>query len=126
MPFIRLARLLCLLPVLLLVPSTGCYHYHVMSPAFDPATEPQHKTVHSLAWGLANTPGDVFATNCEPSNALDQVSVSSNLGYSLLTAVSLGFWAPLRVEWRCAKPSQEEGVIGPEAALSPEVDHARR
>jgi hypothetical protein len=112
--------------LLLLVSGTGCYHYHVLSPEFDPATEPQRKTVHSLAWGLANKPGNVFATNCEASDALDQVSVTSNFGYSFITAVTLGFWAPLQVEWRCAKPPQEEGFIGLEDAVSGEVDHARR
>ncbi len=112
--------------LLVLVSGTGCYHYHVLSPEFDPATEPQQKTVHSLAWGLANKPGNVFAANCEDSDALDQVSVTSNFGYSVITAVTLGFWAPLQVEWRCAKPPQEEGFIGLEDAVSEEVDDARR
>jgi hypothetical protein len=99
---------------LLLLGGTGCYHYHVAAPGFDPATEPQRQVVHSLAWGLVNKPQTALARNCANSNALDQVKVSSNLGYTLLTVVTLGFWSPVQVEWKCAKRNEDgnTGVIG--------------
>jgi hypothetical protein len=98
-------RLLCACALL-----AGCYHYHVVAPAFDPATEPQHRTVHAIAWGLVNHPALTRAADCQ-SNALDEVHVRNNLGYTLLTVVTLGFWAPMEVEWRCSKPQGEGGVI---------------
>jgi hypothetical protein len=88
--------------------STGCYHYYVAAPRSDPATEPQRRTVHSLAWGLVSRPVLTSATNCAPSNALDDVRVNHNLGYTLLTVATLGFWAPMQVEWRCAKQQQPD------------------
>jgi hypothetical protein len=92
--------------------SAGCYHYRVTAPDPTPATEPQRKTVHSLAWGLLSQPQSVRTLECEPSNALDEVRVTSNFGYTVLTALTLGFWSPLQVEWRCAKQQEEEDIIG--------------
>lgn len=106
----RLQRAVSVL--LLLVFCTGCYHYYVAAPEFDPATEPQRRVIHSLAWGLANNPKAVLAQNCKSSNALDQVRISSNLGYALLTVLTLGFWSPVEVEWRCAKHQEKPDVIG--------------
>ena len=100
--------------LLLLVFSGGCYHYYVAAPQVDPATEwkpPSRKVVHSLAWGLANKPHTAVARGCEDSNALDQVKVSSNLGYTLITVLTLGFWSPVEVEWRCSKePGSTERI----------------
>ncbi|MBN1209751.1 MAG: hypothetical protein JXB05_33185 [Myxococcaceae bacterium] len=108
---------------LFLVLNAGCYHYRVTVPEPTPATEPQRKTVHSLAWGLVNNPQSVSAFTCEPSNALDEVRVSSHFGYTLITTLTLGFWAPLQVEWRCAKQHEEEGIIGLQAPAPQEAPH---
>jgi hypothetical protein len=94
---------------LCILASAGCYHTRVLAPHPDPATEYQSRTVNTLAWGLYK--GDVQANDCSGSNALDEVRVSSNLGYNLVTTITLGFWQPLKVEWRCSKPHEEPGVI---------------
>ena len=91
--------------------AAGCYHYHVVAPESDPATEPQRRTVHAIAWGLVAKPPVTRAADCAPSNALDGVHVKHNLGYTLITVLTLGFWAPMEVEWRCAKEPGEGGVI---------------
>ncbi|HXU82791.1 MAG TPA: hypothetical protein VN914_15430, partial [Polyangia bacterium] len=75
-----------------------------------PATEPQRRTVHAIAWGLVAKPVFVAATNCAATNALDDVRVNHNLGYTLITVATLGFWAPMQVEWRCAKPPQPDST----------------
>lgn len=87
----------------------GCYHSRVLPPQPNPATEYEKRTVHALAWGLVQQ--NTFAEDCR-SNALDEVRISSNLGYSILTVVTLGFWMPLEVEWRCAKNPVDEGEFG--------------
>ena len=98
---------------LLLLGGTGCYHYHVAAPNFDPAAEGRG-AVNTFAWGLINKPQTALAHNCANSSALDQVKVSSNLGYTLLTVVTLGFWSRVDVEWKCAKRNEDDnqGVIG--------------
>ncbi len=87
--------------ILLAVVMQGCYHYHVVAPNRDPATEYESRTMHSLFWGLVQSQ-DAKATDCA-SNALDEVKVSTNLGYSLISIATLGIWMPMQVEWRCAK-----------------------
>ncbi len=81
----------------------GCYHYRVVVPESDPATDYESATMHSLFWGLVNNPPKQVAGDCI-GNALDEVRVSTNLGYSLISVVTLGIWTPLDVQWRCSKP----------------------
>jgi|GEM_PF-532083 len=83
----------------------GCYHVRVIVPQPDPGTEYKKKTVQNLAWGaLPKKDRDIPANNCLNSTGLDEVRVSSNLGYSFLTVGTLGFWSPSQIEWRCTKP----------------------
>jgi hypothetical protein len=87
----------------ILLQQAACFHYRVVAPDPSPATEYRTRTVHSFAWGLLEK--DARATGCEPSNAIDEVRVRTNVGYLLVTIVTLGTWAPLTVDWRCAKPT---------------------
>jgi hypothetical protein len=113
----KLARAVLLLALL---GATGCYHYTVEAPRRDPATEWRGRTVWSFLWGaLQSSP--VPAEGCEPSNAIDQVRSSTNLGFTLVTALSFGLASPLQVEWRCAKQQTGPGQIrAPEPERVPE------
>ena len=88
--------------IILIFSVEGCYHYRVAVPESDHATEYESATVHSIAWGLVQS-STVKTDNCV-SNAMNDVTVSSNLGYSLISVVTLGFWMPMDIEWRCSKP----------------------
>ena len=88
---------------------TGCYHYHVTAPKPDPATEYESRTVHSFLWGLIQS-DNVEDSDCL-SYALDEVHITNNFGYSVVTVVTLGIWAPLDVQWRCAKEPSPDGEI---------------
>lgn len=103
------ALLLILLSALL----PSCYHYRISAPNNLPSTETESEVVHGLLWGLAVKPKNgLKPKNCEPHDmALYQVQVTSNLGYSLITVVTLGIWSPMKVEWQCAKPCPGEGEI---------------
>lgn len=100
----------------------GCYRYHLLSPEPDPIVTACQRTVHTLAWGLITRDTrtthcegavpDSVASACRQSNAIDQVRVSSNFGFTLLTIVTLGFWAPMQLKWQCAKPVEPPGEIG--------------
>lgn len=99
-----------LLVLLFITPlTTGCYHYRVIAPDPDPATEYEKRTVHSLFWGLLQA-RDISADDCL-SNALDEVRVSTNLGYSAISVATLGIWMPMDVRWRCAKEALIDGEI---------------
>ena len=100
-------RALLLLCCFVLLPvQAGCYHYRVVAPRPDPATDYNRRTVHALFWGLAQR--DVQVTDCV-SNAMDEVRVNTNLAYLAVSVATLGIWVPLTVEWRCAKQPAQEG-----------------
>jgi hypothetical protein len=94
------ALTLLLPPLLSALLLSGCYHMRVTTNNADPVTEGS-ETVHVLAWGLVQ-PAPVTASPCA-SNNLDEVRVHSNLAFALATVVTLGFYMPLTLEWRCAE-----------------------
>ncbi len=102
----RLIPIITLLTVSLSL--TGCYGYRVDVLQTDPITEPESKTAHSLFWGLIQNPQYILANNCH-SNALNDVYITTNYGYAFVTVLSLGIWAPIDVEWRCAEKSEGDG-----------------
>jgi hypothetical protein len=59
------------------------------------------KTTWSFAWGLVEP--KPITPNCDPrSNHMNQVQSKTNLGFALITVVTLGIVMPQRVEWCCA------------------------
>ncbi|WP_461131323.1 Bor/Iss family lipoprotein [Spirosoma aerophilum] len=97
--------------VALLFLTQSCYHYRITTSRFDPSTGYQKKTAHSFFWGLVQK--NVIATNCDSLNlkSLDEVRMTTNFGYSLITVATLGIWSPVRVEWKCPKPCPREGEL---------------
>ena len=94
-----------------LLVTSGCYHVRVIVPKPDPSTEYKKQTVQKLAWGALPKKSDIPASDCRNNTSLDEVRASSNLGFSLLTVGTLGFWSPSQVEWRCSKPRETPGTI---------------
>jgi hypothetical protein len=59
------------------------------------------KTTWSFAWGLVS-PKDINA-GCE-SKHLSSATNTTNLGYILLSTITLGIVVPQTIEWECAPP----------------------
>jgi hypothetical protein len=98
---------------LLLAATQGCYHYRVAAsgPAgANPATFARSTTLHDFLWGLVQD--ESLASVCAQDEALARVRTTSNFGYTLLTVVTLGMWAPMRLEYECANPTPATGTIG--------------
>lgn len=101
--------------------SHGCYSYHVYQVGGaggrelgnQPSTEWRHKTLHALAWGQVRQ--DLPVDNCQLGNGqrlgIEEVTARTNFGYVLASTVTLGFWVPLKVSWRCAKPPVPTGPL---------------
>lgn len=98
-----------LLVLVLMLSLQSCYNYRILTTQSDPATEYQERVLWSYCWGLINKPKDFIVPNCDNKNAIDEVLVSTSLGGSILSIVTLGIVSPLKVKWRCHKPPQ---VIG--------------
>ena len=94
-----------------LLVTSGCYHVRVIVPKPDPSTEYKKQTVQKLAWGALPKKSDIPVSDCRNNTSIDEVRVSSNLGFSVLTVATIGFWSPSQIEWRCSKPHEQPGVI---------------
>ena len=101
------AHTFVLMPLLVLsLMLSACAHYRVVVPEPTPATDYETVTMHAYFWGAIE---DTRPTDNCLANAIDEVRVHQTLPQFLATLVTLGIWMPLRVEWRCAKPPQQEG-----------------
>jgi len=88
---------------------TGCWYHRIeVSSPVTAATEYVSATYWSFAWGAWQR--EPQPTNCN-GQALKEVRVSSNLGFALITVVTLGLVAPERIAWKCAKATPVEGGI---------------
>ena len=99
--------------VVLLASTQGCYHYQV-SVAGPSGGEPEHllpsTTLHACSGGWLQD--QALEHVCTQDEALARVRTTSNFGYTLLTVVTLGLWAPVQVEYACANPTPATGTIG--------------
>lgn len=76
------------------------------------ANNPLHeKVLWTYAWGLIQ-PKDLNP-GCEVNfNHLNMVEVKTNIGFILLSAVTLGVVVPVKVKWDCAPPPVNPGTLG--------------
>lgn len=102
-------RVSILVITLTLIIGPGCYHFYIEDSSNpDPATETRTTTVNSYLWGLIQE--DFVCHNCDTLGLhLQEVRITTNFGYAMLTIATLGIWCPLQVEWRCAKPPKRIG-----------------
>ena len=82
--------------------TSGCAHFRIAPAGAPPSTSPQTRRVHALAWG-AREPRTT-PDNCN-GNGLSSVTVKVTAVDVIATVVTLGFWAPVTIEWTCAKTS---------------------
>lgn len=69
------------------------------------------KTTWSFLWGLVQ-PADINPQCDSRFNHLNKVSAKTNLGYSLISIVTLGIVIPQHVEWCCAPYTPSTQNIG--------------
>ena len=89
----------------------GCAYHSVVVANGVPADQRLHPVESSaVAWGAVEQTN--VASQC-PSDLLFEVRTRTSFLQSLATVLTLGFWQPVRMEYRCAKPPTGEGVIEP-------------
>jgi hypothetical protein len=82
--------------------TSGCAHFRIAPEGSPPATTPQVRRVHALAWGALEP--RTTPDNCHGSG-MSEVTVKVKLVDALATVITLGFWTPVTIEWTCAKTS---------------------
>jgi Bor protein len=98
--------------LLLIVLMNSCYTARIESHA-QAGSEVSGQTVNFFFWGAIQSPKRILTPICDSlgANGMAEVTVRNNLGYSLITVVTLGIWSPTRVEWKCGKPCQKVGTL---------------
>lgn len=99
--------ILALLPLLL----QGCAYHRLVVAVPNPADQTYHP-VSSSAFGWGGIEQQRVARACE-TNLLAEVRVRTSFWQSLGTVLTLGFWQPARLEYRCSKLSTGVGTIAP-------------
>ncbi len=92
---------------------SSCYSVRIATAAQAGTDAPKPKTVHSLLWGLAQSPKEIHLPNCDSLqlNGMAEVQIKTNIGYALITVLTLGIWSPMKYTWKCSKPCKKSGSI---------------
>jgi hypothetical protein len=101
-----------LILVLVLVVS-GCYSHRVSTVGTGPdgtpppATDYEGAVAWTFLWGLVERPAPP-PENCQ-GQALAEVRASSNVAFDVISVVTLGAAVPVRLDWKCARPTPGTG-----------------
>jgi len=82
-------------------------------PSDDPATDYYNggqNVRHAFLWGFVQ-PEPTYTEDCK-GGGIEEVLITTNLGFSLINVVTIGIWNPVVVKWRCAKPCVDSDDIG--------------
>ena len=92
---------------------SSCYTYRIQTHA-QAGTEVTTVNANSYFWGLVQNPKAGITTPLCDSldvNGMSVVRVRTNLGYALITVITLGIWSPMKIDYRCSKPCQIHGHL---------------
>jgi hypothetical protein len=92
---------------------SSCYSYRIATHA-QPGTEISKPVIANVYfWGLLKKPVEIHTPICDSLevNGVAEVTVTTNLGYALITVLTLGIWSPVKVQWKCSKPCQPTGTL---------------
>jgi hypothetical protein len=92
----------------LLAANAGCAQYLVVAQEPRYAGQP-HQRVQVSSVGTVSSPPQVIARECGPGEQLAMVVVTRNFGQGLAAFLTLGLYAPARIEYRCATEVQPQG-----------------
>jgi hypothetical protein len=78
-----------------------------------PSTEWKKKRLNSFFWGGVRQ--DLAVDDCQSADGtrfgIEEVKVETGFKYVLASSLTLGFWIPLKVGYRCAKPPVTTGRL---------------
>lgn len=89
----------------------GCAYHRLVVPAGEAPDQRYHPVEsHAIGWNFSEQQS--VADQC-PTNLLSEVRTRTSFWQSLATVLTLGFYQPARMEYRCAKIPAESGEIEP-------------
>ncbi len=79
----------------------GCANYQLRMEDSAPDKKPyESKTIHAYVWGKFYDPQQIVA-DCRAGKGINDVVIKRNYLHDLAGVLTLGFWMPLDVEYRC-------------------------
>ena len=89
----------------------GCAYHRLVVPVGAAPDQRYHLVEsHSLGWNFSEQQS--LADQC-PTNLLSEVRTRTSFWQSLATVLTLGFYQPIHMEYRCARMPTEPGEIEP-------------
>ena len=92
----------------LLVLATGCMNTRLIGYYSSGQIQPQEATRVTLVWGLLQTQD--IAAACE-SKSICKVTHQTNLGYILVSAITIGLVVPQKIIWDCCPSNEPEELL---------------
>jgi hypothetical protein len=89
----------------LLMLTSGCMSTRLVASYDDVDIQPHKESRIVYLWGLVQ-PKDIQA-ECE-SGAVSKVVAHTNIGYILVSAITIGIVVPQKIIWYCAPSDEEE------------------
>ncbi len=78
-----------------------------------PGTELETRKLNSFVWGLWRQ--DLPISNCRLANGqrlgIEELRIGRTFWQLVVTLLTLGFWAPMTVCWRCCRPPIQSGTL---------------
>ncbi len=88
----------------------GCAYHSLTVPVPNRGDQNLHPVnSNAIAWGAIEHPKKAAA--CVGTNSISDVQVRTSLMQSLATVLTLGFWQPSHIRYRCGKLPTGEGEI---------------
>jgi hypothetical protein len=96
----------CALLVLSALTLSGCAEHRLVVQRPNPGAPPATVESAALGWGASQRRN---VAECD-SNIIDEVRVKQNLGQSLISVLTLGFYMPTTIEYVCGNVPSEVGT----------------
>ena len=109
---VRMRRCFAAVAVVMALLFQGCANYQARIADGKPLnTEYDGGMMNAYAWGVWVSPEIRSAETCK--DGMYDVVVENNYFYSLASTLTLGFWMPMNVSYRCKAPGVTGGGVVP-------------
>jgi hypothetical protein len=96
--------LVCLLIIMLF---TQCSIYKITAKDTSfPENASKSKVVYGWLWGYAQK---IEPIDCQ-GNSIAKFTIKSNIGFQLISVLTLGMIAPIKIEWQCGKDCPDASI----------------
>lgn len=97
-----------LIIIIIFLATTGCMNTHLVAKYDTASIQSSQATKVTLFWGILQ-PKDIPA-KCE-SETICKVTTQTNIGFILISAITLGIVVPQKVIWDCCPSKERQDIL---------------